>query len=117
MKTDHSTTGLDGNTNHGALFGVDLYGRDRVWEVACGYPAATNFNTVNYSAYDYVPYNTPDWTQKTLDFIVPSKTFTTNSEGGSIPSQQISDMIPWIYMGNHDAGSGWFADAELYINP
>jgi hypothetical protein len=118
MKTAPSTTG---HPTQGAIFGIDLYGSTRIWEVAWGYPAATDFNTVNYSAYMYVPYNTPTWIQGTIDFIVPSKTFTTNSEGGSIPAQQVSGMIPWIVVDppypSSESGQGWFAGAELYINP
>jgi hypothetical protein len=103
------------------MFGIDLYGSTRIWEVAWGYPLTTDFSTMNYGAFKYLSYNTPTWTQGMIDFIVPGKTFTTNSEGGSIPAQRVSGMIPWICIDprypSSQAGKGWFADAELYINP
>ena len=119
MKTGASTLS---NPLYGAYFGVDLYGNSsRIWEVAWGYPATTDFNAMNYGAYKYVPYGTSVWTQGTIDFIAPSKIFTSNSEGHSITAQTVSSMIPWIAVEppypSSEAGQVWFADAVLYINP
>jgi hypothetical protein len=118
MKTNPSTIS---NPTQGAIFGIDLYGSTRIWEVAWGYPATTDFTTMNYGAYKFLPYNTPTWTQGVIDFIVPSKTFRSNSEGGSIPTQTVTGMIPWICADprypSAQRGQVWFSDAELYINP
>jgi hypothetical protein len=118
MKTNPSTIS---NPTQGAIFGIDLYGSTRIWEVAWGYPATTDFTTMHYNAFKFLPYNTPTWTQGVIDFIVPGKTFRSNSEGSSIPTQTVTGMIPWICADprypSAQRGQVWFADAELYINP
>lgn len=118
IKTAPSTLS---NPTYGAMILIDLYGSvGRIWEVAWGYPASTDFNTEKYGAYKHVPYGS-DWVQAVLDFIVPSKTFTSNSEGAAIPAQTVTRMIPVIQCPpqypSREKGSAWFSDAELYINP
>lgn len=115
IKTAPSTSGGGG----GALMGLDLFGPSgRLWEVVPG--TTTNFNDPGYGwqgAYQWVPYNT-DWTLRTLDFYVPTLNFTTTDGGSPVPPQQVNGFVAWMYMHNEqDAGAGYFADAELYINP
>ena len=128
MKTNPSTLS---NPTHGARFGFDLYGSSgRIWECSWGFPATTNFdytngNDYNWSAYKYVSYGTSTWTQGIIDGYIPTKFFTENDgySGGTkvIPAQQVSGIIPWVGVDpsypSSQAGSAWFADAELYINP
>lgn len=131
MKTNPSTLG--GSDTRAAMFGWDLYGPSgRLWECACGFPATTNFVFTDgvgpdyvWSAYDYVPYGHSAWIQKTIDGYIPTKFFTRNDSYSStpnpIPSQQVSSIIPWVTVRppypSAEAGSAWFADPELYINP
>ena len=120
VKTAHSTAGNDGKKHMGALIGIDLYGSSgRLWEVCPGTTTTFNYDSTWswQSGYKWVPYNS-DWTLLTIDFTVPTKAFTTTDNGGSVSSQQVSTIIPWVYMHNGaDGGAGWFADAQLYINP
>lgn len=53
-----------------------------------------------------VPCNTPTWTQQIIDFIVPD-------------GYNINQIVGWMQMRPEqgDTAQGWFADAELYINP
>lgn len=126
MKTNPSTTGLNGITNAGARFGFDLYGPSgRIWECSWGFPDTTDFNTYNWAAYKFVPYGTSTWVQGIIDGYIPTKIFTKNDgySGGSgiIPPQQVNAIIPWVLMNpgypSSESGQAWFADAELYINP
>jgi hypothetical protein len=57
------------------------------------------------SAGSHVPWNTPNWTKQTIDFIVPS-------------GYNINKVVAWMQVvESEDSGQAWFADAELYINP
>jgi hypothetical protein len=119
VKTGHSTSGLDGQDQAGGLFGFDLYSpSSRIWEVAVGYPASTDFNSMNWAGYNWTPYNT-DWVKKIIDMTVPTMTFTVDDGGKALDKpSQASNIIPWLSMENQkDAGKGWFSDFQLYVNP
>jgi hypothetical protein len=87
----------DGTTTHldiGAL--TNGLGSDTV--TIPGYPQLQ-------SAGSHVPWNTPNWTKQTIDFIVPS-------------GYNINQIVAWAQAVNpDDSGQAWLADAELYINP
>lgn len=123
VKTEPS---LFGNVRGGyACF--DLYGPSgNLWEICPGgdyskyvYDPAWRWQ----SGYQFVSYNTPQWTQLILDYVVTDFYFTTKMDGTVLPyPQQANAIIPWVSMHQDDLsqigeGSGWFSDAELYINP
>jgi len=108
----------------GARIGIDLYGGASylLWGIDDGaYINPHDPNGVAESQF-YVHWGTPGWTQRTIDFIVPSTYFTKTSGGVSIPSARINEFVMWMQVwssqyGGTEQGNAWFADAELYINP
>jgi hypothetical protein len=124
MKTSASTIG-DTSRSAGIRLGIDFYtasGRingiqspdGSYWTPSGGWPPNEYLNYVNWG------YN---WTQRTMDFIIPNQ--YPSDEFGGYPAGQLvtpDRMIPWIQVWssshqNADDGIAWFADAELYINP
>lgn len=114
-----------GNGLHpGGAIGFDLYGPSgRLWEIHPG----GDYSKFEYDpawqwqdGYEYVPYDR-DWTLMILEFTVPDKVFTTQDNGAPVSPCQANAIIPLMGMySNQDKlekGPGWFADAELYINP
>ena len=53
----------------------------------------------------FIYWNTPTWTEQTIDFVVPS-------------GYGITSIIPWMQVvGTTDTGLAWFANSALYVNP
>ena len=103
--------------DHGSRIGIDFYhdnGDGTTTNLGIG--ALVNglgSDTVTIPGYPHlssagsnVPCNTPAWTQQIIDFIVPD-------------GYNINQIAPWMQMRPEqgDTAQGWFADAELYINP
>ncbi|MCJ7632148.1 hypothetical protein MUP77_07105 [Candidatus Bathyarchaeota archaeon] len=93
----------------GARIGIDFYtpsSHSGIGALVNG--VGNNANHISgwlQNAGSHVPWNTQTWTQQRIDCIVPN-------------GYNIAFMIPWIQIElPNDAGKGWFADAELYINP
>jgi hypothetical protein len=126
MKTGTSSIG-DTSANAGIRLGIDfkdsVFGRitgiqspdGAYWTPSGGYPSNQYLN--------FVKWNT-DWSQRTMDFIIPSQYPADGLAGGYAAGTMHTPyaMIPWIQVwsdsnGNADTGLAWFADAELYINP
>lgn len=105
---------------HGAIIGLDVYGSQRLWEVA---PQTSgddqdSFDSPKTWSYVWVPYGS-DWTLIELDFIVPDKEFYVDDYGNlrSPSPQTIRGFIPWITASYRDAETAnvWFADIEIYV--
>jgi len=124
MKTSQSTIG-DTTPYSGIRLGIDFAnsgGRitgsnspdGTVWTPSGGYPINNFLNYVNWGH---------DWELRTMDFIVQNQYPADGILGYPAGVLQTPDHIaPWIQvwsdsLGNVDNGIGWFADAELYINP
>lgn len=110
----------------GARIGVDLYNQAggnnyQLWGIE--EPTYVNPHDPNGLAESqmYVHWGTSGWTQRTIDFIVPSDYFTKDAKGNTIPSVQVDHIVMWLQvwssrLGSSEVGNAWFADAELYIN-
>jgi hypothetical protein len=116
IKTDSSTPAENADPYHGGRIGIDLYAPNGAGSICIvdGYPHS---GQEHYDA--MVRWNTPNWTLKTWDFIVPSTIYTTDhGTGKTIPPTQITYFVLWMQALGPDApGNAWFADAELYLNP
>jgi hypothetical protein len=111
IKTSHSTLGHDGDGWYGARVGVDMAGNGHVvYSRPFGGQEHYDMN---------VPFGTDAWTLRQWDFTVPNTYFTTDlATGAGILPTQISSFGLWLQvLSVDDGGVGWFADAELYINP
>lgn len=129
MKTSASSIN-DYSATSGVRLGIDFYvnGVHRIigvqdpkgvgWTPANGYPKDQVDNWVKWGS---------DWTQRTMDFIVP-KQYNYDGYGGDgswvtgVTMVTPNSMLPWIQVWsedheNADTGTAWFADAKLYINP
>jgi hypothetical protein len=118
IKTDNSTAAEDANPYNGGRIGIDFYASNGAGGICIvdGHP-----NTQAEHLAGMVMWNTPTWTLKTWDFIIPSTLYTTNlSTGATIPAAQVSYFVMWmqaIQVEDGTAkGNAWFADAELYLN-
>ena len=124
MKTSASTIG-DTSSSSGVRLGIDFYSSGSritgsqspdgsVWTPSGGYPSNQNLNFVKWGS---------DWTQRTMDFIVPNQYPTDGWLGGTKGVMTTPNgMVPWIQVWsdshqNADNGIAWFAHAEVYINP
>jgi hypothetical protein len=96
----------------GARIGIDFYGVNGYIDGVSGPHGTIPQPDVDTMA-NYVPWGTQGWVQRTIDFILPS---TVNDAGG-VP-QIPTSIVMWAQvLKAADVGNGWFADAELYINP
>jgi hypothetical protein len=117
MKTD---TNGDTVPYHGARIGIDLYNQENGHNyLLYGLNSPDYPNTNDKEVLNYVTWGTSTWTQRTMDFIVPSDYFTQNLlTGGAIPPTQVRQIVMWVQaLPTTAQGNAWFADAELYINP
>lgn len=119
MKTTESGFG-DTNPFSGARIGFDFYGDQNL-------PHNGQLNGVASPTYpqtdqgvldNYVHWGTSNWTQRTIEFIVPA---TVISIWDGQP-HVVTSIVMWLQVwsgtyGGTDPGKAWFADAELYINP
>jgi len=111
-------------TGNAGIIGFDAYGsssrilevhtctpQTAIWNMKNGVPVQGGIST-------YIPYSS-DWTRLTLDVVIPSTTYSYNDFSQSIPTQQISGIIPWVgggWNGQSSYPNIWFVDAELFIN-
>jgi hypothetical protein len=118
MKTTASGYG-DTNPYSGARIGIDFYNSQRIAALQSPTYPDTNLGVRQ----NYVNWGTSQWTQRTIEFVVPQ---TIPADGwigypaGSL--QTPTAMILWIQVwsstyGSTDPGQAWFANTELYINP
>lgn len=120
MKTSASGFG-DTDPCSGARIGIDLCDHNGGDFILYGIETATYPN--GDEASHYVHWGTNTWTQRTIDFVVPSDYFTYDYlSGTTISPRQVSSITMWMQVwsstyGSTDPGLAWFADAELYINP
>lgn len=117
MKTDNSTPAENADVYHGARIGIDFYAPkgDGTICIVDGYPHDGQEHIDGM-----VRWNTPNWTLRTWNSIIPSTLYTKNlSTGETIPATPITHFVLWMQrMANIDSpGNAWFADAELYLNP
>ncbi len=115
----------NGDTNpfSGARIGVDFNSvvngrRVCLYEIT----APTYPNTDTGVRTNYVNWGTIGWVQRTIDFIIPTSTYTYDIYSGQyIPATQTIQVGPWLQVwgpeGPHEKGNAWFAGAEFYINP
>jgi hypothetical protein len=117
IKTDSNTPAENANPYHGARIGIDYYGPTGSGGITILDSRPNNTDPLSVA----VPWNTPTWTLRTWDIIIPSTIFTKDVAGHAIPPTQITQFVIWmqgIQLNDGTAkGSAWFADAELYINP
>lgn len=125
MKTENSTPEENTDPYHGARIGLDLYViyADGSGGIVDSYP----HDGAEHLA-SMVMWNTPNWTQKTWDIIIPHTVYTTYANGQNLPSpSKVTHIVMWMQavddslfnsslIGSRPARA-WFADAELYINP
>ena len=125
MKVWIKTNALTEGSGRGAIVGYDVYSKThRILEVHPCTPQTAIWNIVNEipvqgGVPNYIPYGS-NWTQIIFDIIIPSNYYTHDDFGNSIPSQQISGIIPWLgatWNGQSNYPTVWFADSELCINP
>ncbi len=108
----------DANTWRGARIGVSYYGSTGIIEDIIGPSGALPASAADSMAC-WVLWNTSGWVQKTMDFVVPETVPDRATGTLEVPV----GIIPWFqvlgYPNNQPTslGSGWMADAELYINP
>jgi hypothetical protein len=118
IKTDSNTPAENANPYHGARIGIDFY-----VPMGDGVHIGIEFSRPNDSdpLSVAVPWNTPTWTLRTWDLVVPSTIYTKAWDGTPIPPTPITQFVLWmqgIQLNDGTAkGNAWFADAELYINP
>lgn len=105
-------------TFKGARIGVSYYSSTAFINDICG-PHGTLPNPPADTLANWVTWNTAGWVQKTIDFIVPKTVLNRSTGAYQVPCGIIAWMQVWSYPNNSPTtlGSGWFADAELYINP
>ena len=112
MKTSSSSLGDNGVIGWGARLGIDFYNSGYITGISWA-GAYTTKPTYQQVVENFVPWNTGTWTQRTLDFIVPS---TVYDDYGAPHTP--TGMIPWMQVCKAtDNGQAWFADATLYVNP
>lgn len=118
IKTDPSSI-----AGPGGIIGFDVYSDyERILEVHPCTPQEDVWQVPNdYHVHMiYVPYGS-DWTQITIDVVIPNTVYTINDYGRALThgAQRISGLIPWLgaSWNNGESASVWFANAELYINP
>jgi hypothetical protein len=123
IKTNPSAIG-DGGTIAFDAYGpneriMEVHPRTIQTEIWNGGSRPTGWSGMSSSSI-YVPYGR-DWTQITLDVIIPYTTFTYNDWQKPLTygPQQIAGILPMLAASwNHgESASVWFADVELYINP
>ena len=123
MKTDSSTPQENADIYHGARIGLDFYAHTSQGYGILEGPGHPQNGQEHIDG--MVMWNTPEWTLKTWDFIVPTTYYTQvwTGAGGVVTCGpvQVEDVVLWMQaMQVNDGtaiGRAWFADAELYINP
>lgn len=120
------------NDSTGARIGIDLwYTNDppnwgteqhNLW----GIHESTYYNPHNDTdgTLQFVHHNTLDWTMREINFTVPSLEFNYDQLSHEYfdPHQQANIICGWLQVWDNslfgtDPAKGYFADAELYINP
>jgi hypothetical protein len=127
IKTDNSTPAENADPYHGGRIGIDFFAPlgDGHITIVDGLPGTVSPayfgdpSTLHLAA--MVHWNTPTWTLKTIDIVIPSIIYTKDVVGRTIPPTPITQFVLWMQamqVGDGTArGNAWFADAELYINP
>lgn len=113
IKTEFDTVGS------GAIFGMDLYGTERLWEV---HPRTDDDMFLQPSQRSgsalYVPYGS-DWTFMEFEFAVPTYQFANTDYGTPITPQYVSGAIPWLTAswGSGETSRVWWSEFTIYVNP
>jgi hypothetical protein len=109
MKIDSNPSAL----GRGARIGLDFYGANGYITGVSGAHGINPQPDADVQA-NFVHWGTAGWSQRTIDFILAS-TYASDVDG---TTQTVTSIVMWMQVEcPPDAGSGWFADAELYINP
>lgn len=134
MKTDKSTPEENADIWHGARIGIDCYAHTNLGYGIIGYDVGDHIEGAGHPHWGdehrkgMVMWNTPDWTQKILDFYIENKYYdrvVVTSEGLTqwqiCEPIKVDSIVLWLQaMQVNDGttkGNAWFADTELYINP
>lgn len=108
MKIDSNPTG-----SRGARIGMDFYGANGYITGVSGAHGIIPQPDADVIA-NFVPWGTVGWSQRTIDFILASAYVSEVDGTLQIPTS----VVMWAQVERpSDVGNGWFADAELYINP
>jgi hypothetical protein len=118
IKTSAGTAKEVADQFSGGRLGIDFYAH-----TSAGYGGVESYPTdANHAAY-MVRFGTNTWTLKQWDFLVPTSTYTFDrSHNSSCNPVQIDSFVIWLQLcvkvpDSALTSQGWFADAELYINP
>jgi len=127
MKTSASTIG-DPHSQSGIRCGIDFYANDNGLYITGTTDPYGNVKTNGIypatNALNFVHWGTREWQLRTFDFIVHSQVPADGSQIAEGTMVTPVHLVAWIQIwcnecGNpiSEMGEGWFADAELYINP